>query len=102
MAPKGILNTADIVANMEIKAISLELWAVDSKLKKKANMTRIASTVAINAQFTRAFSEGSNTKQVERPTPRNIISARGKYLLFMSMPQSSHQQSICLRECHSF
>ena len=85
MAPKGILNTADIVANMEIKAISLELWAIDSKLKKKANMTKIASTVAINAQFTRAVSEGSNIKQIERPTARNIISARGDCFALLAM-----------------
>ena len=67
IAAKGILKTADIFANMATKATSLEPRATDSNLKKKANITRTASKIAIRPQLTRAFNEGNKKEEMAKP-----------------------------------
>lgn len=76
MAAKGILNTADMVASIETRAISLEPRALDSNSKKKANMTRTASRIATMPQFTRASKEGNSNGMTKEPMPVSNISAR--------------------------
>jgi hypothetical protein len=69
MAAKGILKTADTVANMLTKAISLEPAATDSNLKKKANITRAASRMLTRPQLTRVASQGSKAEEMAKPIP---------------------------------
>jgi hypothetical protein len=76
IAAKGILRTAENVANMETRAISLEPRAIDSNLKKKANITKMASRIAIKPQLTRAFNEGNKAKETAKPMPMIDTSPR--------------------------
>ena len=60
-------KTADIVARMATRAISLEPRATDSNLQKKANITSTASRIAIKPQLTRVFNEGSTMEATAKP-----------------------------------
>ena len=76
MAANGILRTAEVVANMETSAISLELRMVDSNLKKKANITRTDSITATMPQFTKAFNEGIKTEEIVKVMTMTNMAAR--------------------------
>lgn len=76
MAVNGILKTADVAASMETNAISLEPRATDSNLKKKANMAKTASRIAIEPQFARAFNGGNKAEEMAKPMPKVSNSAR--------------------------
>lgn len=69
--------TADMVPNIATSAISLELTAAASNLKKKAVMARITSMVAISPQFSRAFrGHEGNIGIIKQAAPMPTMSAR--------------------------
>jgi LmbE family N-acetylglucosaminyl deacetylase len=93
IAANGILKTADIVPNMEMRAISFELVAELSNSKKNAVMVRITSTVASKAGLMRTFSgQFGKAGRTKETIPITNMSIRQIRLLFMLVHPVPHRQ----------